>query len=81
MNIYVSNLSFSLVEDDLRQIFSNYGEVSSVKVLRDRETGKSRGIGFVEMRRDNEATRAIEQLNGTDVMGRTITVKEANPRM
>ncbi|HVY65221.1 MAG TPA: RNA-binding protein [Gammaproteobacteria bacterium] len=80
MNIYVGNLSYGMSEDELRQAFSAYGEVSSVKILMDRETGRSRGFGFVEMPNNGEAEAAIAQLNGKDVGGRPLRINEARPR-
>jgi len=80
MNIYVGNLSYSLSESELRDAFAAYGEVSSVKVLMDRETGRSRGFGFVEMPNQNEAETAIAEINGKDVGGRPLRVNEARPR-
>lgn len=80
MNIYVGNLSYSMSEDELRQAFSAHGEVSSVKILMDRETGRSRGFGFVEMPNHGEAEAAIAQLNGKDVGGRPLRINEARPR-
>jgi cold-inducible RNA-binding protein len=80
MNIYVGNLSYSMSEDELRNAFSAYGDVSSVKILMDRETGRSRGFGFVEMPNQNEAEAAIAQLNGKDVGGRPLRINEARPR-
>ncbi len=80
MNIYVGNLSYSMSEDELRQAFSAHGEVSSVKILMDRETGRSRGFGFVEMPNNGEAEAAIAQLNGKDVGGRPLRINEARPR-
>ena len=80
MNIYVGNLSYGMSEDDLRQAFSAYGEVSSVKILMDRETGRSRGFGFVEMPNKSEADTAIAQLNGKDLGGRPLRINEARPR-
>lgn len=80
MNIYVGNLSYSMSEDELRQAFSAHGEVSSVKILMDRETGRSRGFGFVEMPNKGEAEAAIAQLNGKDVGGRPLRINEARPR-
>jgi RNA recognition motif-containing protein len=77
-NLYVGNLSFSTTSDDLREAFSQYGAVKSAQVVMDRETGRSRGFGFVEMTEGAEA--AIEALNGSDLGGRTITVNEARPR-
>ena len=80
MNIYVGNLSYSMSEEELRDAFSAYGEVASVKVLVDRETGRSRGFGFVEMPNQSEAEAAIAQLNGKDVGGRALRINEARPR-
>ena len=80
MNIYVSNLSFKLQDEDLKQVFAGFGEVSSAKVIRDNQSGRSRGFGFVEMASDDDARAAIEKLNGTEVDGRTIVVNEARPR-
>jgi RNA recognition motif-containing protein len=80
MNIYVGNLSYGMSEDELRQAFSAHGEVSSVKILMDRETGRSRGFGFVEMPNQSEAEAAIAQLNGKDVGGRALRINEARPR-
>ena len=79
-NIYVGNLSFDATEDDLRDAFGSYGEVSSVSVVRDRETGRSRGFGFVEMPNDEEAQSAIEGLNQQDIAGRAVNVNEARPK-
>ncbi len=80
MNIYVGNLSFDTTEDSLRQVFSQHGEVSSARIISDRETGRSRGFGFVEMPSDDEGQAAIAALNNTDLDGRTLTVNEARPR-
>jgi len=80
MNIYVSNLSFNVQDEDLRAFFAEYGEVSSAKVILDKETRRSRGFGFVEMPNDDEAKKAIEELNGGTVEGRAINVTEARPR-
>ncbi|MFO7287157.1 MAG: RNA-binding protein [Gammaproteobacteria bacterium] len=80
MNIYVGNLSYAMSEAELRDAFAAYGEVSSVKILVDRETGRSRGFGFVEMPNRQEAERAVAQLNGKDVGGRALRVNEARPR-
>ncbi len=80
MNIYISNLNFKLQDEDLKQVFAGFGEVSSAKVIRDTQSGRSRGFGFVEMPNDDEARAAIEKLNGTDVDGRSIVVNEARPR-
>ena len=80
MNIYVSNLSFSTTSESLQELFAEYGEVTSVKIITDRETGRSRGFGFVEMSDDNEGQKAIDELNDTDFEGKTITVNVARPR-
>ncbi|MCX7409023.1 MAG: RNA-binding protein [Planctomycetales bacterium] len=77
-NLYVGNLSFSCTADDLRELFSQHGNVASAQVVSDRETGRSRGFGFVEMGDGGEA--AINALNGTDFQGRSLTVNEARPR-
>jgi RNA recognition motif-containing protein len=76
--LYVGNLSFNASSDDLRELFSQYGSVTSADVISDRDTGRSRGFGFVEMADGGEA--AIEALNGQEMMGRTLTVNEAKPR-
>jgi len=80
MNIYVGNLSYNMSEGELRDAFGTFGEVSSVKILIDRETGRSRGFGFVEMPNQNEAETAIAQLNGKDLGGRALRINEARPR-
>lgn len=80
MNIYVGNLSFEVTDDELRQLFSTYGEVESASVVKDRFSGESRGFGFVEMPAKKDADAAIAGLNGTDVKGRSITVNEAKPK-
>lgn len=80
MNIYVSNLSYGTDADGLQQLFAEYGEVTSVNIITDRETGRSRGFGFVEMSDDAEAQKAIEELNETDFEGKTINVSVARPR-
>ena len=80
MNIYVGNLSFEVDDDTLRAAFEAHGEVSSAQVIADRETGRSRGFGFVEMPSSEEANAAIEALNGTDLGGRALNVNEARPR-
>lgn len=80
MNIYVGNLSYGMSEDELRDAFGAFGEVSSVKILMDRETGRSRGFGFVEMPNKSEGETAIAQLNGKDLGGRALRINEARPR-
>jgi len=80
MNIYVSNLSFSVKDEDLREFFAEYGEVSSAKVIMDRLTNRSRGFAFVEMPDDAAAEKAIQELNGATVDGRAIRVNVARPK-
>jgi RNA recognition motif-containing protein len=80
MNIYVSNLSFNVQDEDLREFFTPYGEVTSAKVINDRETGRSRGFGFVEMSDDAAAKKAIAELDQASVDGRTVKVMEAKPK-
>ncbi len=79
-NIYVGNLSFSTTEDELRELFSQYGKVASVSVVKDRETGKPRGFAFVEMSDGKEAADAIRELNLKELGGRSLTVNEARPK-
>jgi len=80
MNIYVSNLSFNVQDEDLKDFFAEYGEVSSAKVITDKFTGKSRGFGFVEMNDDEAAKKAIAELDQATVEGRNIRVMEAKPK-
>ena len=80
MNIYVGNLSFDESESSLEAAFSAHGEVTSARIITDRETGRSRGFGFVEMSDQTQAQAAIAALNGTNVNGRELTVNEARPR-
>jgi len=80
MNIYISNLSFKVEDSDLSQLFEEYGEVSSAKVITDRYTGRSRGFGFVEMPDNEAAQKAISELNQAEYDGKVITVNEARPR-
>ncbi|GAF77407.1 unnamed protein product [marine sediment metagenome] len=79
MNIYIGNLDYSLQEDDLKQIFGKYGEVTSVKIITDKFTGKGKGFAFVEMTEEKEATTAINELDGTEINGRNIKVNKARP--
>ncbi|MEW6358931.1 MAG: RNA-binding protein [Planctomycetota bacterium] len=79
-NIYCGNLSYTCTEDELRQLFEQFGKVQSAKVIMDRDTGRSRGFGFVEMEVESEADKAIEGLNGQDFGGRNLIVNEARPR-
>jgi RNA recognition motif-containing protein len=80
MNIFAGSLPFSLEEADLRELFEAYGEVSTVKLINDRETGRSKGFGFVEMPDDESAQKAISALNGFSVKGRTIAVSQAEEK-
>jgi len=80
MNIYVGNLLREATEDDLRQAFEAFGQVTSVKIITDRYTGDSRGFGFVEMPNNQEAKSALSGLDGKDLKGRTLKVNEARPR-
>jgi cold-inducible RNA-binding protein len=79
-NIYVGNISFQTSEQDLDAAFSAYGQVDRVQIVKDRDTGQSRGFAFVEMANNAEADKAMEALNGADMGGRTLTVNEARPR-
>ncbi|MGA1977178.1 MAG: RNA-binding protein [Bacteroidales bacterium] len=80
MNIYVGSLHFKMNEAELRELFEEYGEVASAKIIFDKYSGKSKGFGFVEMPNDAEAKKAIEELNGSDVQGRNIIVNESIER-
>ena len=80
MNIYITNLAYTTTEEELSQLFEPYGSVESVRIITDRETGRSRGFGFVEMPDATEARAAIAGLNGTALGGRALTVDEARPR-
>ena len=79
-NIYVGNLSYDAAEDDLREAFGRFGEVTAVNIVKDRETGRSRGFAFVEMAEDGAAAKAIAELNQTELVGRAVTVNEARPK-
>jgi cold-inducible RNA-binding protein len=79
-SIYVGNLAHEATEDELNQVFGEFGAVSSVSIIKDRETGRPRGFAFVEMPDSNEATEAIKQLNLREISGRPITVNEARPK-
>ncbi|RHJ90344.1 RNA recognition motif domain-containing protein [Parabacteroides bouchesdurhonensis] len=81
MNIYIGNLNYRVREDDLKQVMEEYGVVDSVKIIKDRETGKSKGFAFVEMPDDDAAKKAIDELNEAEFEGRQMVVKEARPRM
>ena len=80
MNIYVGNLPYSIDRDQLREIFAAYGEVAAARIVNDRETGRSKGFGFVEMADNAQAQAAIEALNGSDIGGRKAVVNDARPR-
>ena len=80
MNIYVGNLPYTVRDNDLLEMFQAYGNVSSAKVVMDRETDRSKGFGFVEMSSDDEGTTAINKLNGHEINGRALRVNEARPR-
>ncbi|MCD4745346.1 MAG: RNA-binding protein [Bacteroidales bacterium] len=80
MNIYVGNLHYNVNEDELKKIFEEYGEVSSVKLIIDKYSGRSKGFGFIEMPNDDEGNKAIEEINGTEVTGRVIKVNQAREK-
>ena len=80
MNIFIGNLNYRLQVETIEQLFSEYGHVDSVKIITDRETGRSKGFGFVEMPNDSEGEAAIEGLNGSEVMDRAMVVNQARPR-
>jgi len=80
MNIYVGNLPFNMGEEDLKEIFEEYGEVTTTKIVSDKFTGRSKGFGFVEMSSDEEAANAIKELNNAEISGRNIKVNESIPR-
>ena len=81
MNIYIGNLNYRVREDDLKQVMEEYGIVDSVKIIKDRETGRSKGFAFVEMPNDAEGQKAIDELNEAEFEGRQMVVKEARPKM
>ncbi|HEX5112367.1 MAG TPA: RNA-binding protein [Saprospiraceae bacterium] len=80
MNLYVSNLSFGVEDQDLKTLFDAYGTVTSCKVIKDRDTGRSRGFGFVEMSNKEEGLKAISELNNSEFEGKNISVNEARPK-
>jgi len=80
MNIYIGNLSYNTTEDDLREAFSQFGEVDNVSIISDKFSGRSKGFGFVEMPNDQDAEQAIEALNNQDLGGRNIKVNQARPQ-
>ena len=79
-NLFVGNMSFQTTEDELRAIFEPYGEATRIQIMTDRDTGRSRGFGFVELVNDEEAAKAITALNGKEVNGRALNVNEARPK-
>jgi len=79
-NLYVGNLSYNTTQDDLEELFAAYGEIASINLITDRETGRPRGFGFVEMETEDAAAAAISALNGREVDGRNLNVNEAKPR-
>ena len=80
MNIFVANINFKTRKEDLEQAFATFGQVTSVKIVRDRETGRSKGFGFVEMPNDDEAAKALQEMNDRELDGRQLVVKPANAR-
>ncbi len=80
MNIYIGNLSYEMSETDLEEEFKSYGSVKSVKIIKDRESGNSKGFGFVEMNNNDEGLESIKGLNGKELKGREIRVNEARPK-
>jgi RNA recognition motif-containing protein len=80
MNIYVGNLSYKVDENDLRGIFEEYGEVTSVKIIKDKYSGRSKGFAFIEMANNNEAKTAIKELNGGELDNRKVIINEAKPK-
>ncbi|MEI7934415.1 MAG: RNA-binding protein [Chlorobiaceae bacterium] len=80
MNIYIGNLAYTVTEDDLREAFSEFGQVESASIINDKFSGRSKGFGFVDMPNESEAREAIESMNEKDLNGRTIKVNEAKPR-
>lgn len=80
MDIYVGNLSYKISDQELKEVFEEFGEVSSAKVIKDRQTGRSKGFGFVEMNNDDEAQAAINKLDGAEIKGRAAKVNKARPK-
>ena len=80
MNIFIAGLNYSISDSELSELFTAYGEVSSARVIKDRQTGRSKGYGFAEMTDDEAAKKAIEELNGQEIKGRAIVVSEARPK-
>ena len=80
MNLYLGNLSFKITEEELQEIFSEYGAVKSIKIITDRETGRSRGFGFAEFESREDAEKAITELSGKEIHGRALTINESRPK-
>lgn len=80
MNIYVGNLSYKISDQDLQEVFEEFGSVTSAKVIKDRETGRSKGFAFVEMESDDDAQAAIKELDGSEIDGRAVKVNKARPK-
>jgi RNA-binding proteins (RRM domain) len=80
MNIFIAGLNYNISDSELSELFAAYGEVSSARVIKDRQTGRSKGYGFAEMTDDEAAKKAIEELNGQEIKGRAIVVSEARPK-
>ena len=80
MNMYVGNLTFSVNEDDLKEVFAEFGEIESIKIIKDKFSGQSKGFGFVEMPSNSEADKAIKALNGSPMKGQAMKVNQANPK-
>ncbi len=80
MNLYIGNLHYNVNEEELKEIFKEYGEVMSVKIITDKYTGNSKGFGFIEMLNDAEANKAIDNLNGTEIRGKKVIVNQARER-
>ncbi len=80
MNIYVGNLSYKVSDKDLQEVFEEFGTVTSAKVIKDRDTGRSKGFAFVEMENDDDAQTAIDELDGAEIDGRTVKVNKARPK-
>jgi len=81
MKMYVGNLSYGVSENDLEQVLEQFGKITSIKIITDRDNGRSKGFGFIEMENDNEAAKAIQFLNGKDLKGRPVVLKEAIARV
>ncbi len=80
MNLYVGNLSYDMTDEDLQQVFEEYGTVSKVNIIMDRDSGRSKGFGFVEMENSEDGEKAVQELDGQEVKGRSLKVNQARPR-